>query len=91
MKQMLGRGLLFLLTALVILFAGDWGVLRVRMAHQTAFSSVPVGQFLATPLKNGRDELDYLGTVPEPCVRSIFPHAGDPPCWWLRRHTTHWE
>ncbi|MGB6483938.1 MAG: hypothetical protein WBE86_10680 [Candidatus Acidiferrales bacterium] len=91
MKRRIGQILLFLLASLAILYAGDWGVLRVRMGHQTAFSTVQVAQFLATPLKNHTDEYDYMGTVTQTCVRSIFPHVSDPPCWWLKRHTTQWE
>ena len=91
MKRRLSQGLLFLLASTVILYAGDWAVLRVRMARQTAFSTVQVARFLATPLKNHADEYDYMGTVAQPCVRSIFPHASDPPCWWLKRHATQWE
>lgn len=91
MMRLVGRGLIFLAASVAILYAGDWGVLRVRMARQTAFSTVQVDQFLASPLKNNKEEYDYMGTVAQPCVRSIFPHASDLPCWWLRRHTTQWE
>jgi hypothetical protein len=38
------------------------------------------------PLKNGKDQLDYIGSQQVGCVRSIFPWAGDEPCWWVRRH-----
>ncbi len=88
---MLGRGLLFLLASLAILYAADWGVLQVRMAHQTAFSTVQVDQFLAADLKGNKQEYYHVGTVEQPCVKSIFPHVSDPPCWWLRRHTTQWK
>jgi hypothetical protein len=66
-------------------------VLRVRMMHQTAFSTVVVNEFLSTSLKNHSNEYDYVGAFSQPCVRSIFPHASDPPCWWAKRHTTQWE
>jgi hypothetical protein len=91
MKRILGRGLLLLLVLLAALYAGDWAVLRIRIARQTAFSSVMVHQFLATPLKNHTDEYDYVGTSAQSCVRSIFPHASESPCWWLKRHSTQWE
>jgi hypothetical protein len=90
-KRMLGRALVYFAGALALFYAGDWGVLEVRIAHQTAFSTVQVDQFLASPLKNSKEEYDYMGTVAQPCVRSIFPHAADVPCWWLKRHTTQWE
>jgi len=91
MKRVVGQAFLCLATAAAVLYAGDWGVLRVRMAHGTAFSTVEVDQFLASPLKNNKEEYDYLGTVAQPCVRSIFPHDSDVPCWWLKRHPKQWE
>ena len=27
----------------------------------------------------------------QPCTRSIFPHNGDDPCWWLRRHADEFQ
>jgi hypothetical protein len=40
-------------------------------------------------LKKARNKVDILPAEWEPqdCVRAIFPHLGDPPCWWLARHT----
>jgi hypothetical protein len=91
MMRVIARALICFVAGLAIVYAGDWGVLRVRMARQTAYSSVQVDQFLASALKNSKEEYDYMGTVAQPCVRSIFPHASDLPCWWLKRHTTQWE
>jgi|SRR5579862_5332713 len=82
----LKRAAVVLVVALAALYAGDWLVYRYRAAHGTAFDSVSVSQFISVPLKNGRDEYDYLGSQQVGCVRSIFPHAGSEPCWWLRRH-----
>ena len=33
--------------------------------------------------------IEYTAAMPveEECVLSLFPHFGDPPCWYLRRHT----
>jgi hypothetical protein len=91
MMRVVGRALIYFVAGLAIVYAGDWGVLQLRMAHKTAFSTVQVDQLLASPLKDNKEEYDYMGTVAEPCVRSIFPHASDLPCWWLKRHTTQWE
>lgn len=89
--RVIARALILFVAGLAIVYAGDWGILRVRMARQTAYSTVQVDQFLASALKNNKEEYDYMGTVAQPCVRSIFPHASDLPCWWLKRHTTQWE
>jgi hypothetical protein len=85
------RVMIYLAASAAILYAGDWGVLQARKARGTAFSSVQVDQFLASPLKDNKEEYDYMGTVAQPCVKSIFPHDSDVPCWWLQRHTTQWE
>jgi hypothetical protein len=90
MKRILWLSVRVLLAGLVVLYLADWAVLRVRMARGTGYETVQVEEYLATPLKGSKDEYDYMGTRPEPCSRSIFPH-GAPPCWWLTRHTSHWE
>ena len=85
------RSLKVLAVVLVLLYAGDWAILRMRIAHGTAFRIIQVHQLLATPLKGQKEEYDYDGDIAQSCSRSIFPQAGNPPCWWLERHTTHWE
>jgi hypothetical protein len=80
-----------LLLAAVILYVGDWVVFEVRAARGTGYDSVQVQQFLSTPLKGSKTEYDYMGTAQVSCARALFPHAGAPACWWLRRHTTQWE
>jgi hypothetical protein len=86
-KRLWGRILQLLLAAVVVLYLGDWLILRVR---QQGGSSVQVEEFLRTPLKGQKEEFDYMGTVAEPCVRSLFPHSSDTPCWWLERHKIEW-
>jgi hypothetical protein len=90
-KKYLGRFAITLLILFALLYAGDWLVLRYRVAHGTAFDSVEVDQFLATPLKGNKAEYDFVGSYQQPCARSIFPQQGRPACWWVRRHNTVWE
>ncbi len=80
-----------LLAALLLLFAGDWSLLHYRISRGTAFKTMQVDQYLETPLKGNKAEYDYMGTQPETCSRSLFPQAGNPPCWWLARHTSRWQ
>jgi len=79
---------------LLMLAAGaavsDYAVFLWRQRHGTSTSVITVRRFLATPLKNGRDELDYLGDEDESCVRSLLPHQQMSPCWWVRQHKDHW-
>ena len=78
-----------LLAVLLVLYLGDWAILKMRTGSQ-ASSSVQVEQFLRTPLKGQKEEFDYMGTVAQPCVRSLLPHSSQAPCWWLERHKTQW-
>lgn len=87
MRVLLERAAICLLLVLLALCTGDWLVYRIRVAHGRAFDSVQVKQFIAVPLKDGKEEFDYVGSQPMGCVRAIFPWAGDEPCWWVRRHT----
>jgi hypothetical protein len=89
MKRLWGRILQGFLAFLVVLYVGDWVVLRVRTGGQET-SSVQVEQFLKTPLKGQKEEFDYMGTIAQPCVPSLFPHCSETPCWWLRRHKVQW-
>jgi hypothetical protein len=80
-----------LLASILLLDAIDWAVLHIRMARGTAFQTVQINQYLATPLKGNKAEYDYMGTQQETCSRSLFPQADNSPCWWLSRHTTRWQ
>lgn len=75
----------------VLLYLGDWSVLELRVRRGTAYRVVEVTQFLATRLKGQKVEYDMMGTFQETCSRSVFPQNGNPPCWWLERHTSQWE
>ncbi len=72
----------------VVLWVSDWAVFRVRAARGTGFDTVQVEEYLTTALKGNKQEYDYMGSAPVTCARALFPHGGDPACWWLRRHTT---
>jgi hypothetical protein len=85
MKRRWGRIFQVVLATLVALYVVDWVALRF-----TGSSSVQVEQFLRTPLKGQKEEFDYMGTVAQPCARSLFPHSAESPCWWLARHKVQW-
>ena len=91
MARVLARGLRWLLFAAVAVYFVDWAMLAARIAHHGGFGSVTVSQYLATPLKGHKEEYDYLGTVDQQCVKSIFPHESEQPCWWLERHKNQWQ
>jgi hypothetical protein len=91
----IARITLYLLFSLSMLYALDWIVFEIRLARGTGVGSVPVEQYLKTPLKGSKMEYDYLGTSDATCPRTAFPQyaasALNPPCWWLKRHNQRWQ
>ena len=91
MKRWTERVLLGLVIAAAITYAADWIVWRVKAAHGAGFGTVEVDYSLGTPLKGNKEEYDYLGSEPQACSLSLFPHGGAQACWWLKRHSSVWE
>ena len=87
----LGTVVQVLLAMVLLAYAVDWALLHLRVHRGTAFSTVQVSQYLTTPLKGSKAEFDYMGTTAQTCSKSLFPQAGNQPCWWLQRHTTQWQ
>lgn len=80
-----------LVVAVAAIYLGDLIVLRLRAAtHGQAFGTVTVHRFYRIAQKNGKYELQYDGDYLYDCVHSLFPHAGEPPCWYRGRHTEEW-
>jgi glucose dehydrogenase len=90
-KKQAADALLWLFAAVLLLWIGDWAVWRIRVHYGGGYDTVQVNQILLTPLKNHRMKADEQSTASQPCTRSIFPHAGDDPCWWLRRHADEFQ
>jgi hypothetical protein len=90
-KKYAGITMAALVILVLVVYAGDWLVLRYRMAQGTGFDAVEVDEFLATPLKGNKTEYDMVGSFQQPCTRSLFPQRGKPACWWVRRHNAVWE
>jgi hypothetical protein len=83
MMRWLERVVLVLAVGFVATYAGDFAVFKLRGSPR---SMVTVNRYLTIPLKGNKQEFDYLGSVPVPCSVSLFPQAGQTPCWQLRRH-----
>lgn len=77
------RAVVVLAAAFVVIYGGDFAVFKLRGSPQ---STVTVNRYLSIPLKGNKTEFDYLGSMPVPCSISLFPQAGQTPCWQLRRH-----
>ena len=90
MRTLLPRVATAFVVTLLLIYAFDWVWLHMRISrHQTAaFDTVQVEVIDQIPEKGNKAEYVPEGAQPETCVRSIFPHNGDSPCWYLRRHAT---
>jgi hypothetical protein len=91
-SQLLKRVSICVLAALLLAFLADYAYLRARMIHPKPtdpFETIVRNRLLAIPQKSGK--LDYEPDQVQPtdtltCVHSLFPHYGDPPCWYLKPH-----
>lgn len=67
-----------------------WYHLRLGVPRfGAANSSVHRVRMLAIPNKGNKTEYTIDTVHPEediPCSRSLFPHADQNPCWYVRRH-----
>jgi hypothetical protein len=70
-----------------VLYLGDGLILRLR---SQPYETVTVQHYFAIAQKTGKVQLQFDRTYDQPCAKSLFPHAGRPPCWYLKRHTEQW-
>jgi len=77
------------LLALAGLYGGDYLSARYRIPNnRQTLGSVQVKTLYAVRQKNGRIEYLDGDTEVQTCLRSLFPHLGYTPCWYLSRHAT---
>ncbi len=62
----------------------DYAVLRLRGSPT---GTVRVRPVYAVPQKNKSTEFMLGDAEDQTCVNSLFPHLGDQPCWYLKKHT----
>ncbi len=67
----------------VLLYGADWLVLRLR---SQPMGSVQVQRYYAVTLKDRKTEYLFDEPQEQACVRALFPHGADLPCWYLERH-----
>jgi hypothetical protein len=87
MKSKLRRGLLYLVASAAVIYVADDLSLRFRIPDREPLGSVTVRRYYA--LHKSKQKTNFMFAEPEAqtCVRSLFPHFGYPPCWYLRRRT----
>lgn len=73
---------------LVVLYVGDYCAVRYRIPYgRDPFGQVTVQPVYVIHEKNGKIEYQFADPEVDACVRSLFPHMGYSPCWYLSRHT----
>jgi len=66
---------------LAAIYVGDYLAARLRGAN--ALGTVQVQPYYAVPLKDGKTEFVLLDPETQTCVKSLLPHFGYGPCWYL--------
>ena len=81
------RILIATFAGMIALYLGDDLSVRSRIpGSRQPFGTVTIRRFDAIPEKNNKTEYVYENPVTVTCVRSLFPHLGYVPCWYLSRH-----
>src|SRR5579884_84743 len=68
-----------------ILYIGDYGRLRYKIAHNTGLGSVTVQSDYAVKQKSGKLEYYFEQPQAQQCSHTLFPQMGYTPCWYLQR------
>ncbi|MGH9325593.1 MAG: hypothetical protein ACRD2B_02720 [Terriglobia bacterium] len=80
------RILLVVLGLVVLVYLADYLSVRFRIPRgRHTLGSVTLERYYAVLLKNGKHDLYFEPPRKETCVRSMFPHLGYEPCWYLSR------
>jgi hypothetical protein len=88
LKAILLRIAAAILLLALLAYAGDYLSVRYRLPKgRDPFSSVTVQPYYAIHEKNGKTEYDFGQPQNQVCIRSLFPHFGYSPCWYVKRHT----
>ncbi len=76
------------LGTIILAYVIDWSLWRHNVATGgNAYENLTVQYYYAIQEKNGKTEYDYQPPQIETCTRTLFPHAGHEPCWYVRKHT----
>jgi hypothetical protein len=86
-RRLLSKIALTLCVLFVLLFAGDYLLLRYRFAaHGIDAVTARVTTYDAALMKDSKYSVFGDQPLSETCVRSIFPWLGLDPCWYVGRH-----
>ena len=74
-------GLAAIFALALLLYAGDWLSLRLRIPPREPYGTVTVRRYYAVALKSKKTSYMFDEPQEETCVNALFPHEGDAPCW----------
>lgn len=84
---MAARWLVAVIAVVALVYVCEDVVLRYRVGHGgSANVFQKVTTYEAGEVKGGKLEYYFDQPQVEVCVRAMFPHFGDAPCWYARRH-----
>lgn len=87
MKRPVLKILIVFALVAALVYAGDYLWARYRLPHrEDAFDSVTVTPLYVIHEKNSKVEYQLAQPQNEVCVRSLFPHFGYEPCWYVKKH-----
>jgi hypothetical protein len=87
-KRALAMVVLSLAAILVLAFTADYLSVRFGIPnHRAQFDYFDVRHLYAVKLKNRKTSYMYDKPQSMECVNALFPHYGDTPCWYMKRHT----
>jgi hypothetical protein len=79
--------LLAVLLLVAVVYAGDYAAVRYRIPRsRSPLATVTVQRSYAVMKKDGKPDFYFDPPQDQTCVRSLFPHLGYEPCWYLTRH-----
>jgi len=87
MRGILARLGISIALLLVVIYAGDTVSVRYGFpGHRDPLGQIEIETYYAVLKKDGKTEYMFAGTQNETCVKSLFPHLGYSPCWYLERN-----
>ena len=77
---MIKKIVIWLVAGLALVYGADFALFRLR--------GKPAGK-VDVPIQEKANRVEYIFDKEEnqASLRSLFPHAGMTPCWYLSRHT----
>ncbi len=85
-RRIVGHILLGTILIATVVYICDDASVRYRIPKtRNPFGVVRVQRYYSVTKKNGKPDFYFEPPQDQVCVRSLFPHLGYSPCWYLNR------